>query len=106
MSTTLTQTPAYRADRTRVGQLNQRELERFSARTGRSRELLGRARKVMPAGTPMSWMAGYYMHPQIYVSGGEGSRFFDADGNGYVDMNVADLSATLGYGIPAVEEAM
>jgi len=106
MSTTLARTPAYRADRTRVGQLNQRELERFSARTGRSKELLGRARKVMPAGTPMSWMAGYYMHPQIYVSGGEGSRFFDADGNAYVDMNVADLSATLGYGIPAVEKAM
>jgi glutamate-1-semialdehyde 2,1-aminomutase len=106
MSTTPASSPAYRADRARIAQLNQRELELFTARTGKSSALLNRARKVMPAGTPMSWMAGYYMHPQLYVAGGKGSRFYDADGNSYVDMNVADLSATLGYGIPVVEEAM
>ncbi|TIM53318.1 hypothetical protein, partial [Mesorhizobium sp.] len=64
MSTTPAPSPVYRADRTRITELNQRELERFAARTGRSKALLDRARKVMPAGTPMSWMAGYYMHPQ------------------------------------------
>ncbi|TIU24462.1 MAG: aminotransferase class III-fold pyridoxal phosphate-dependent enzyme [Mesorhizobium sp.] len=106
MSTTPAPSPVYRADRTRITELNQRELERFAARTGRSKALLDRARKVMPAGTPMSWMAGYYMHPQLYVARGEGARFFDVDGNAYIDMNVADLSATLGYGIPAVEEPM
>ncbi|TIW11700.1 MAG: hypothetical protein E5V70_07555, partial [Mesorhizobium sp.] len=83
MSTTPAPSPVYRADRTRITELNQRELERFAARTGRSKALLDRARKVMPAGTPMSWMAGYYMHPQLYVARGEGARFFDVDGNAY-----------------------
>lgn len=106
MSTPAAPSPAYRADRSCIAELNRRELERFAARTRRSKGLLDRARKLMPAGTPMSWMAGYYMHPQLYVAGGDGARFFDVDGNAYVDMNVADLSATLGYGIPAVEEAM
>ncbi len=54
----------------------------------------------------MSWMAGYYAHPQLYAEHGEGSTFFDVDGNSYIDMNVSDLSMTFGFGSPAIEDAL
>lgn len=93
-------------DPARVAALNDREVARFTGRTPKSRALRERALRVMPAGTPMSWMAGYYSHPQIYATRGEGSAFFDADGNRYVDMNVSDLSMTMGFGDPAITEAL
>lgn len=96
----------FRADRSRVAAINEHEIARFRERTGRSEALKGRALAVMPAGAPMSWMAGYYSHPQLYAARGAGSTFFDLDGNSYVDMNASDLSMTLGYGVPAVEEAL
>jgi glutamate-1-semialdehyde aminotransferase len=86
--------------------MNVRELTRFREKTPKSHALLERALRVMPAGTPMSWMAGYYSHPQLYATRGEGSHFFDADGNRYVDMNVSDLSMTMGFGMPAIEQAL
>lgn len=94
------------ADRARIAAINAREVALFSKRTPNSRALYERARRVMPAGAPMSWMAGYYAHPQLYAAHGKGSRFFDADGNGYVDMNVSDLSMTFGFGVPEIEEAL
>ena len=93
-------------NRDRIEALNQRELAVFRTRTSKSSALHERARRVMPAGAPMSWMAGYYAHPQIYATRGEGSVFFDADGNRYIDMNVSDLSMTMGFGMPAIEEAI
>ena len=60
----------------------------------------------MPGGVPMAWMKGLYRTPPIFVSHGEGATFFDVDGNGYLDFNVCDLSMTMGYGHPAIEEAV
>jgi len=94
------------ADRERVAAINQREIARFDSCTAKSRGLRTRALGVMPAGVPMSWMAGYYSHPQIYAGKGSGSSFLDIDGNRYVDMNVSDLSMTLGFGVPEVEETL
>lgn len=94
------------ADRGRVAALFRREQDRFAARTPKSAALKERARRVMPCGTPMSWMAGYYSHPQLYVSHGEGSTFYDADGNRYIDMNVSDLSMTFGFGEPHIAAAL
>lgn len=93
-------------DRGGLAALAARELAALRARTPRSAELLARARHVMPAGAPMSWMAGYYAHPQIYAREGSGSTFTDADGNRYIDMNVSDLSMTFGFGAPAIAEAL
>lgn len=94
------------ADRARVAAINDREITRFKERTSKSAALKSRARAVMPAGAPMSWMAGYYSHPQLYAVRGEGSTFFDLDGNSYIDMNVSDLSMTIGFGVPEVEQAL
>ena len=51
----------------------------------------------MPSGVPMSWMAGLYDHPPIFVAAGEGATFSDVDGHRYLDMNQADLSTTCGF---------
>lgn len=96
----------FRADRGRVAAISARETELFKSRTAKSRALEDRARAVMPAGTPMSWMAGYYAHPLLYAGRGAGATFFDADGNAYVDMNLSDLSMTIGYGEPAIAQAL
>lgn len=50
----------------------------------------------------MAWMAGLFAHPPIFAASGEGSVFEDADGNRYVDFNLADLSNTVGYGPTAI----
>ena len=97
---------AQNINRDRIAAINARELARFSERTTKSRALHERALRVMPAGAPMSWMAGYYAHPQIYAARGHGSTFHDADGNAYIDMNVSDLSMTMGFGEPHIEEAI
>ena len=65
-----------------------------------------RARRHLPDGVPMAWMAGLYDHRPLYVAHGDGCRFTDVDGNGYVDFNQADLSATCGFAPPAVLDAI
>src|SRR5688572_18192311 len=86
------------ADRDRVARIDQREIARFRERTIASNALRERALAVMPAGVPNSWMAGYYSHPQLFADHGQEASFFDPDGNRYVDMNVSDLSMTIGFG--------
>ncbi len=85
-------------DRTKLAALLERETAHFNDRTQRSAELLAEASGLMPNGVPMAWMAGLIHHRPIYVTGGEGSRFDDVDGNSYIDFNLADLSNTIGYG--------
>ncbi len=93
-------------DRAKLSALRRREEARFAERTEGSAALLARARRHMPSGVPMAWMAGLNRFPPLFVTHGEGARFFDCDGNGYVDFNVGDLSMTMGYGCGAITEAV
>jgi glutamate-1-semialdehyde 2,1-aminomutase len=93
-------------DRNRLADVRAREELVFDRRTRRSAELAGRARRSMPDGVPMAWMAGLYDHRPMFVAHGAGSRFTDVDGNEYVDFNQADLSASCGFAPPAVVEAV
>ena len=54
----------------------------------------------------MSWMKGLYRTPTIFIDRGEGPRFFDVDGKGYLDFNVCDLSMTMGYGPEPIVRAV
>jgi len=105
-SSNLAESGRFVADRDRVAQIDRREVARFRERTPASHALRERALAVMPAAVPNSWMAGYYSHPQLYAERGEGACFFDPDGNRYVDMNVSDLSMTIGFGVKEVEESL
>jgi hypothetical protein len=81
--------------RERVRRLRQHEDRSFASRTKGSAKLALRAKAHMPGSVPMAWMKGLYRTPPLYVTHGQGARFFDVDGNGYLDFNVADLSMTM-----------
>jgi glutamate-1-semialdehyde aminotransferase len=93
-------------DRERLADVRAREEAEFDRRTPRSGELGERARRSMPDGVPMAWMASLYEHRPLFVARGAGCRFTDVDGNSYVDFNQADLSATCGFAPPAVLDAI
>jgi glutamate-1-semialdehyde 2,1-aminomutase len=93
-------------DRELVWTIRAGEQLQFDSRTRRSAELAERARRTMPDGVPMAWMAGLYGHQPIFVARGEGCRFTDVDGTTYVDFNQADLSATCGFAPPPVLDAI
>lgn len=82
-----------------------REDTLFRSRVPHSLELAARARRSMPNGVPMAWMAGLYRHPPLFVVDGSGARFCDIDGDTYLDMNQSDLSMNCGYGPPSVVAA-
>lgn len=93
-------------DRAALAGLQQREMLRFRERTPKSRAWLERARRSMPNGVPVAWMAGLFRHPPVVAVGGEGPAFRDLDGNVYCDFNVCDLAMTMGYGPQPIVEAV
>ncbi len=92
--------------RERLATMRQREDATFSDRVPTSLALGSKARAVMPNGVPMAWMAGLYRTPPLWVSSGRGARFTDVDGNVYVDFNICDMSAALGYANPRLSEVI
>ncbi|MBO0882264.1 MAG: aminotransferase class III-fold pyridoxal phosphate-dependent enzyme [Mycobacterium sp.] len=86
--------------------MHEREDAEFRTRVSKSLALASKARHVMPAGVPMSWMAGYYRTPTLWISHGSGPSFTDIDGNTYVDFNVSDMSTILGYANPRLAEVI
>jgi glutamate-1-semialdehyde 2,1-aminomutase len=97
-------------DAGRVEQLGAVENERFDGERPISRARLERARRTMPRGVPSSWMDDLYEHPPVWITHGEGARFWDVDGHEYLDFYVADMSAFCGHGpapvVAAVAERM
>jgi glutamate-1-semialdehyde aminotransferase len=83
-----------------------REDQTFAKRIPKSQDMRKRALAHMPLGVPMGWMSGLYRFQPIYVTHGEGARFCDIDGNGYLDFNVCDLSMTMGFGCKPIVEAV
>ncbi len=90
----------------RLSDIRARETGVFEERTRRSAELNLRASAVMPNGVPMQWMAGLYRHLPMTIAGGAGPRFTDVDGNSYLDMNLCDYAATLGFDFEPVAQAV
>ena len=78
-----------------------------------SKKLYERAKKVIP-GSPFCQEGGVYGHYSvsvpargnpIYFSRSDGSRFWDVDGNEYIDYVCAYGPMILGYNHPVVDEA-
>ncbi|HEY2638478.1 MAG TPA: aminotransferase class III-fold pyridoxal phosphate-dependent enzyme [Streptosporangiaceae bacterium] len=92
--------------RERLTAIRHRETDEFRARVANSLGLGSKARESMPSGVPMAWMAGFYRTPPLWVSHGEGAAFVDVDGNRYVDFNVGDMSAVLGYAHPRLSQVI
>ena len=93
-------------DREALQTVRTREARTFEKRTQKSAALRARAVRHLPNGVPMSWMAGLYRFPTLYVTHGEHATFFDVDGNDYLDFNVCDLSMTMGFGPSPIVDAV
>ena len=67
------------------------------------------AETVIPWGATMISKAGPYIPRDVcpmYAKHGQGGRFFDLDGNEFIDFNAALLAVNLGYGDPDVNAAV
>src|SRR3712207_8468946 len=77
---------------------------RFKERQPRSGALIGKARGVLAGGATSSWQIA---RPQmIWVSHGEGSKIYDADGGEYVDLHGGYGVGAVGHGHPRIVEAL
>lgn len=89
------------------------ERERASVRRDRtlerSVELAERAEELIPGGSQTGskalrhWVSGA---SPTHIERGDGARVWDVDGNEYVDYTMALGPVSLGYGYPAVDEAV
>jgi glutamate-1-semialdehyde 2,1-aminomutase len=101
-----TSTELTQQQRDRLARIRQREDAAFRDRIPKSLALGSKARAVMPSGVPMAWMAGFYRHPPVWASHGDGPGFTDVDGNRYLDFNVGDMSSVLGYAHPRLTQVI
>jgi glutamate-1-semialdehyde 2,1-aminomutase len=77
---------------------------RFKERQPRSGALIREARGVLAGGATSSWQIA---RPQmIWVSHGEGSKLYDADGGEYVDLHGGYGVGAVGHGHPKIVEAL
>jgi glutamate-1-semialdehyde 2,1-aminomutase len=94
-------------ERPRIAALRHREEERFAETHARSREHGERARRSLPDGVPMNWMAKWPGGFPVYMDSARGSRLTDVDGNEYVDFCFGDTGSMAGHSpagsIPAIQ---
>ena len=93
-------------DRHRLAQLLEAEENLFLSRHPRSRRLADEARNHLLSGVPMPWMVRWPGAHPIFVERAEGSRFWDVDGNEYIDFCLGDTGAMTGHALPHVAKAL
>jgi glutamate-1-semialdehyde 2,1-aminomutase len=91
-------------DRQRIRELARRELAALNERTRASEALFRRAGRVLPGGVASSFQL---RDPwPVYMTRGEGSRVWDADGNEYVDLHNGFGAMLQGHAHPAITAAV
>jgi len=91
-------------DRDRITRIRRSEEAAYRARTPRSAELHERARKSLPLGVASSFQA-YDPHP-LFMTEARGSRIWDADGNEYIDFDMAFGVLAAGHSHPILAEVL
>jgi glutamate-1-semialdehyde 2,1-aminomutase len=91
-------------NRERIRMIGAREEADYRARTPRSAELHERARQTLPLGVASSFQA-YDPYP-LFMTDARGSRIWDADGNEYIDFDMAFGVLAAGHSHPLVAEAL
>jgi glutamate-1-semialdehyde 2,1-aminomutase len=84
-------------DRSRLRDLTERERETFRERHPRSRSLAEDAKASLLFGVPMNWMTRWSGDHPVFVERAEGARFWDVDGNEYVDFCLGDTGGMAGH---------
>jgi glutamate-1-semialdehyde 2,1-aminomutase len=92
------------ADPQRIRELARRELEALNERTRASEALFRRAARVLPGGVASSFQLGEPW--PVYMTHGEGSRVWDADGHEYVDFHNGFGAMVQGHSHPAITRAV
>jgi len=91
-------------DRQRIAAIGTREEHAYRRRTPRSAELFERAKSAMPLGVASSFQA-YEPYP-LFMKDARGSRIWDADGNEYVDYDMAFGVLAAGHSHPVLAEVL
>jgi glutamate-1-semialdehyde 2,1-aminomutase len=91
-------------DRDRLRKIGEREEAAYRSRTPRSAQLHERAKAALPLGVASSFQA-YDPYP-LFMTNARGSRIWDADGNEYIDFDMAFGVLAAGHSHPAVAEAL
>ncbi|MGH2455567.1 MAG: aspartate aminotransferase family protein [Candidatus Limnocylindria bacterium] len=91
-------------DRDRLRKIGEREEAAYRTRTPRSAQLHARAREAMPLGVASSFQT-YDPYP-LSVTDARGSRIWDADGNEYIDFDMAFGVLAAGHSHPLLAEAL
>jgi len=84
-------------DRTRLRQLMDRERAMFRERHPRSGQLAEDAKGSLLFGVPMNWMTRWPGDYPVFVDRAEGARFWDVDGNVFVDFCLGDTGGMAGH---------
>jgi glutamate-1-semialdehyde 2,1-aminomutase len=91
-------------NRDRVRKIGEREEAAYRARTPRSAELHERAKRALPLGVASSFQT-YDPYP-LFMTDARGSRIWDADGNEYIDFDMAFGVLAAGHSHPLLAEAL
>jgi glutamate-1-semialdehyde 2,1-aminomutase len=91
-------------NRARVAEIAAREEASYRERTRKSAGLFERARESMPLGVASSFQA-YDPYP-LFMTDARGSRITDADGNEYIDFDMAFGVLAAGHSHPLLAEAL
>lgn len=84
-------------DRSRLHELMERERAVFRDRHPRSGELAAEAKASLLFGVPMNWMTRWPGDYPVFVDRAEGARFWDVDGNEFVDFCLGDTGGMAGH---------
>lgn len=84
-------------NRQSLSDLTALEQRRFLDKHPKSGTMFADAKKVMPGGVPMSWMAKWPGAYPVFVESAQGARFVDVDGNIYIDFCLGDTGSMTGH---------
>jgi glutamate-1-semialdehyde 2,1-aminomutase len=93
-------------DRSRIAELMDRERATFRERHPVSGRLADEARASLLYGVPMNWMTRWPGDYPVFVDRAEGARFWDVDGNEFVDLCLGDTGGMAGHAPKQAVEAI
>jgi glutamate-1-semialdehyde aminotransferase len=93
-------------DRSRLHDLMERERVLFRERHARSARLAEDAKASLLFGVPMNWMTRWPGDHPVFVDRAEGARFWDVDGNEFVDFCLGDTGGMAGHAPKVSVEAI
>jgi glutamate-1-semialdehyde 2,1-aminomutase len=93
-------------DRARLQDLMERERATFRERHPQSGLLAEDAKTSLLFGVPMNWMTRWPGDYAVFVDRAEGARFWDVDGNAFIDFCLGDTGGMAGHAPKASVEAI